>query len=361
MTLSSVVARPTTRIAAREPVDRQPIPLLVCDDEDTIRLALSRFLGLRGYQVHTAASADEALAVLGRERLQCLLCDVRMPGMSGLDLVPLALQHDQDLAIIMLTAVNDATSATTALSRGAFDYLMKPVELKDLDLAVGKALERRRRQIERRQLDQLIRDEVALRTEELEREKGALRSMTVSIAETLINAMEAKDVYLRGHSQRVSDLAGALAIQLDLGDEMSDHVRIAGRLHDVGKIGIREEVLNKPGALTPLEFEHVKDHVRIGMEILAPLRHLGVALRFIQDHHEHLDGSGYPRGLAGDAISFGGRILTAADAFDALTSHRAYRQPMTADQTLDYLRTQTGRLLDPRVFDALRLIVSRRG
>jgi putative two-component system response regulator len=356
----TATARPAARTAPAEPVDRASIAILVCDDEDTIRLALSRFLGLRGYQVHSAASADEALAIIDREPLDCVLCDVRMPGMTGLDLVPVALERNRDLAIIMLTAVNDATSATTALSRGAFDYLMKPVELKDLEVAVSRALERRANQIERRHIDERIREEVALRTVELEREKGALRAMTVSIAETLINAMEAKDVYLRGHSQRVSDLAGAVALQLDLGDEMSDHVRIAGRLHDVGKIGIREEVLNKPGALTPPEFEHVKDHVRIGMEILAPLRHLGVALRFIHDHHEHVDGSGYPRGLVGDDISFGGRILTAADAFDALTSHRAYRQPMTADQTIDYLHTQTGRLLDPRVFEALRLVIARR-
>jgi response regulator RpfG family c-di-GMP phosphodiesterase len=350
-----------TRTSAGEPPARTVVRILVCDDEETIRLALSRFLGLRGYEVFSAASGEEALAVLARERVEVLLCDVRMPGLTGLDLVPLALERDADLAIIMLTAVNDAASATTALSRGAFDYLMKPVELKDLESAVARALERRRQQIERKLVDQLIRDEVALRTVELEREKAALATMTVSIAETLINAMEAKDVYLRGHSQRVSDLAGAVATQLDLGADMIGHVRIAGRLHDVGKIGIREEVLNKPGPLTPLEFEHVKDHVRIGMEILAPLKHLGVALRFIHDHHEHLDGSGYPRGLAGDAISFGGRILTAADAFDALTSHRAYREPMTAEQTLDYLRTQTGRLLDPRVFDALRLVVVRRG
>ncbi|MCU0633852.1 MAG: response regulator [Gemmatimonadaceae bacterium] len=349
------------RLPGGEVSPRALTRVLVCDDEETIRLALSRFLGLRGYEVLTATSAHDALELLTRERVEVLLCDVRMPGMTGLDLVPLAVARDADLAIIMLTAVNDAASATTALSRGAFDYLMKPVELKDLESAVARALERRRQQIERKLVDQLIRDEVALRTVELEREKAALAAMTVSIAETLINAMEAKDVYLRGHSQRVSDLAGAVATQLDLGDEMVGHLRIAGRLHDVGKIGIREEVLNKPGPLTPLEFEHVKDHVRIGMEILAPLGHLGVALRFIHDHHEHMDGSGYPRGLTGDAISFGGRILTAADAFDALTSHRAYREPMTAEQTLDYLRTQSGRLLDPRVFDALRLVIIRRG
>jgi HD-GYP domain-containing protein (c-di-GMP phosphodiesterase class II) len=213
--------------------------------------------------------------------------------------------------------------------------------------------------MERRAVDRLIREEVAARTVDLEREKTALRDLTVSIAETLINAMEAKDVYLRGHSHRVAEVGAAIALELGLPGAEVEHVRLAGRLHDVGKIGIREAVLNKSGPLTDEEFAHVKDHVRIGIDILAPLQHLGSALEYVQDHHEHWDGRGYPRGIAGEAITLGGRILTAADAFDALTSKRAYRDPMTPAATLDYLRTQTGRLLDPRAYDALGIVIRR--
>src|SRR6185312_1236651 len=129
-------------------------------------------------------------------------------------------------------------------------------------------------------------------------------------------------------------LAASIADGMSLDPDAVEAVRMAGHLHDVGKIGIREEVLNKPGALTPEEFAHVKDHVRVGMEILAPLKHLGVALQYVQDHHEHYDGSGYPRGLVGQAISIGGRILAAADAFDALTSRRAYREPLSPRETV---------------------------
>jgi len=198
------------------------------------------------------------------------------------------------------------------------------------------------------------------RTKELEREKDALRNLTVRIAETLINAMEVKDVYLRGHSQRVAELAASIAEELNLTADQVEQVRIAGRLHDVGKIGTREAILNKPGKLTPEEFEHVKEHVRIGMEILAPLKHLGDALVFVHDHHEHFDGSGYPRGLGGTDISIGGRVLAAADAFDALTSKRAYREPMEPNQTIDFLREHVGQLLDPEVFAALQTVVGRR-
>jgi putative nucleotidyltransferase with HDIG domain len=157
----------------------------------------------------------------------------------------------------------------------------------------------------------------------------------------------------------VAELAVSIADTMELDTDTIEAVRLAGRLHDVGKIGIREHVLDKPGRLTPEEFDHVKDHVRIGMEILAPLKHLGVVLDYIRDHHEHFDGAGYPNGVAGDRISLGGRILAAADAFDALTSKRAYRDPMTARETIEYLGKQTGTLLDATVYEALREVVLR--
>jgi putative two-component system response regulator len=331
--------------------------LLVVDDEEPIRVAISRFLSSCGYQVDMAASGTGAMELLQRERYLLMLCDIRMPGMTGLALLNRAMEGDADLAVVMLSAVNDATTATDALARGAYDYLVKPVELPDLRKAVERALHRRTLRLEQRRVEHLIRDEVELRTAELQHEQQALRSMTVSIAETLINAMEAKSIYLRGHSQRVAEMAVSIADTMGLDADTIEAVRLAGRLHDVGKIGIREDVLDKPGALTPEEFDHVKDHVRIGMEILAPLKHLGVVLEYIRDHHEHYDGSGYPNGIVGERISLGGRILAAADAFDALTSKRAYRDPMTPRDTVDYLQKQTGTLLDKSVYDALRKVV----
>lgn len=333
--------------------------LLVVDDEETIRLALGKFLRSRGFDVATAASGLEALQHLEGGRFEAMLCDVRMPGMSGLEVVGKASAIDPELAIIMLTAVNDAPTATEALARGAADYLMKPVELADLHQAVRRALQRREHLREKTRVERRIREEVALRTAELEREKQALAGLTVNIAETLINAMEAKDVYLRGHSQRVADLGAEIARELQLDHSTVESIHLAGRLHDVGKIGIREEVLNKPGRLTPEEFDHIKDHVRIGIEILAPLQHLGIVLDYVHDHHEHMSGRGYPRGLRGEAISIGGRVLTAADAFDALTSQRAYRDPMTPEGALELLGRDVGEFLDPAVYAALCAVVRR--
>jgi response regulator RpfG family c-di-GMP phosphodiesterase len=334
--------------------------ILIVDDEETIRLALRKFLRSRGYEVEIAGSGDQALQLLDKDSFALMLCDVRMPGMTGVQIVPLARERDQDLAIIMLTAVNDAATATEVLASGATDYLMKPVELADLEQAVDRALQKRLELIEMRRLDMLIREEVALRTAELEQEKEALRLMSVSIAETLINAMEAKDVYLRGHSQRVAELAGQIAEEMDLDEKVCEDLKVAGRLHDVGKIGIREAILNKPDRLTSEEFEHVKQHVQIGLDILAPLSHLRMPLNYVEHHHERWDGAGYPRGLSDEAIPLGARILCAADTFDALTSKRAYRAPMTPIAALEHLKVDIGKQFDPRVYDALRSVITRR-
>jgi response regulator RpfG family c-di-GMP phosphodiesterase len=334
--------------------------ILIVDDEETIRLALRKFLRSRGFEVEIAGAGDQALEILEKESFSLMLCDVRMPGMTGVQVVPQARGLDPDLAIIMLTAVNDAATATEVLAAGATDYLMKPVELADLQHAVDRALNKRAELIEQRRLDKLIREEVALRTAELEREKESLRLMSVSIAETLINAMEAKDLYLRGHSQRVAELAGQLAEDLGLDEAMCEDLRVAGRLHDVGKIGIREAILNKPDRLTFEEFEHVKRHVQIGLDILAPLFHIKKPLKYVEHHHEHWDGAGYPLGLAGEDIPLGARILCAADTFDALTSKRAYRDPLEPRAALKHLRVDVGKQFDPGVYDALVRVITRR-
>jgi putative two-component system response regulator len=334
--------------------------VLIVDDEETIRLALRKFLRSRGYEVEIAGSGEQALQLITKDSFALMLCDVRMPGLTGVQIVPLAREKDQDLAIIMLTAVNDAATATEVLSSGATDYLMKPVELADLQQAVDRALQKRLELIEMRRLDMLIREEVALRTAELEQEKESLRLMSVSIAETLINAMEAKDVYLRGHSQRVAELAGQIAEEMDLDETVCEDLKVAGRLHDVGKIGIREAILNKPDRLTSEEFEHVKQHVQIGLDILAPLFHLKTPLNYVEHHHERWDGGGYPRGLSAESIPLGARILCAADTFDALTSKRAYREPMTPLAALEHLKVDIGKQFDPRVYEALLRVITRR-
>ena len=342
------------------PAQAKAIRVLVVDDEDTIRLVLAKYLRTRGFDVATAASGDAALEALAGARFDLMLCDVRMPGLSGVEIVPSALDTDPDLGIVMLSAVNDAPTATEAMSHGVLDYLTKPIELEQLYNAVNRALHKRTLLREQRRVERQIREEVAERTRELEREKTHLRELTVSVVEMLVGVMETKDVFQRGRSARVAELAASIAEYMGLAPDVVEDVRIAARLHDVGNIGIREDVLNKPGALNPDEFAHIKEHVRMGVEILTPLRHIERAVTFIGDHHEHWDGSGYPHTRSGEQISVGGRILAAADAFDALTSNRAYRSSQTPADAVEQLRNCVGTLLDPRVYEALRVVVKRR-
>lgn len=334
--------------------------VLVVDDEESIRNSIGKFLKARGYDVAVAGSGPEALDILARERFDALLCDVRMPEMSGVEVVPRAIELRPDLAVLMLTAVNDAPTATEALAHGAMDYLMKPVELDDLSEAVDRALRKRDLEIQQQAVERMIREEVALRTEELRREQARLAEISVSIVRALANAQEAKDPFLRGHSQRVATMSAAIAAALGLPDDVVEDLRLSGQLHDIGKIGIPEALLHKAGPLTEEEYERVKEHVRIGMEILMPLAPLARALPAIQDHHERWDGSGYPRRLAGEQISLGGRILAAVDAFDALTSRRAYREPLTPRETIELLSNSSGSHLDPTVVAALRRLVLSR-
>jgi putative two-component system response regulator len=360
---------PRTAVGGGPTAGLRPERVLVVDDEDAVRRAFARVLARAGYAVTEAASAAAALETLdaaagdaGGAPFALALVDVRMPGGSGLDLAAEVARRYPDVAVIMLTGMNDAEAATRALTTGgAMDYLLKPIEPAALTGAVRDALRRRSLLREQRRVEELIRDEVAVRTEELERERRALRDMTVGVAESLIAAMEAKDVYLRGHSQRVSALAASVAEELGLGADEVEHVRLAGRLADVGLIGVREGVLHKPGALTPAEFEHVKSHVAIGVEILSPLRHIGETITYVRHHHEHVDGSGYPAGLVGEAISLGGRILAAGSAFDALTSPRPYQRTLGRDEAIALLGSERGRRLDPVVYGALRRVVERPG
>ncbi|MGE3526018.1 MAG: HD domain-containing phosphohydrolase [Gemmatimonadales bacterium] len=338
----------------------QPTTVLVVDDEEPIRTALRKFLTQQGYEVATAADGREALAVLHRQKVACMLLDVRLPGVSGVDLVPQIMEMEPNLALLMLTAVNDATSAALCMQRGAMDYLTKPIELNELAKAIQRALRRRATILEQQNLNQWLKEEVAVRSAEVRSERAKLERLSVATLEALVNALEAKDPYLRGHSARVADLSASIASEMGLPDEQVEAMRMAGRLHDIGKIGIREEVLNKQGPLTSEEYEQVKQHVVIGSQILAPLAHLKDIIAIVRSHHERWDGQGYPDRLEGENIPIGARILGAAEIYDALTTSRPYQEKMTPELAVERMRDLVNTALDPKVHDALEAVVKSR-
>ncbi len=341
------------------PMD-EPTTLLVVDDEESIRNALRRFLVQHGYEVAVAATGEEALGILQRQKVTGMLLDVNLPGISGVELVPQIIELEPSIAILMLTAVNDATSAALCMQRGAFDYLIKPIDLGHLGRAIHHALQRRHTYLEGQQINQWLKDEVTARVAERRLEQANQERLSVATLEALVNALEAKDPYLRGHSARVADLSATVAAQIGATDEQIEAVRTGGRLHDIGKIGIREEILNKQGPLTPTEYEHVKQHVTVGSQILAPLVHLKDVIGLVRSHHERWDGKGYPDRLAGEAIPLGARIIGAVEIYDAMTTARPYQEKMSAEAAVERIRDLVGTVIDPAVHQALEAVVSHR-
>jgi putative two-component system response regulator len=338
----------------------EPVTLLVVDDEDAIRNALRKFLIQQGYEVATAATGEEALAVLQRQKVTAVLLDVNLPGINGVELVPQIMELEPTIAILMLTAVNDATSAALCMQRGALDYLIKPIDLGHLGRAIHHALQRRHTLLEGQQINQWLKEEVTARVAERRVEQANQERISIATLEALINALEAKDPYLRGHSARVADLSAMVAAEAGCSDEEVEAVRTGGRLHDIGKIGIREEILNKQGPLTEEEYEHVKQHVTVGSQILAPLVHLGSVIGFVRSHHERWDGTGYPDRLAGEAIALGARIIGAVEVFDALTTSRPYQEKMPPAVAVERMRDLIGTAIDPQVHRALEAVVAHR-
>lgn len=334
--------------------------LLVVNDDEAIRNGLARHLTQQGYRVLTAAGAGAAIETVRRNKLAVVLLDTRMAGSNAIDLVPALLDLDRALAILMVADEGDATTAALCMQRGAMDYLTSPVDLELAGHAVARALARRSSQVETERLNRWLSDDVNQRTAELRREREALERISVATLEALVNALEAKDTYLRGHSARVADLSAGVAAELGLSDEHVEMIRTAGRLHDIGKIGIREDVLNKQGPLTDEEYEHVKQHVLVGSQILAPLVHLRDVISFVRNHHERWDGYGYPDRLKGEAIPLGARVVGAVEIFDALTTSRPYQEKMPAETAVDRMRDLIGTVLNRPVHDALEAVVRRR-
>jgi putative two-component system response regulator len=348
-----------TASSARLDAETNVITTLVVDDEDAVLTPVVRFLTSIGHEVVTAATGAAAVVEARRRKISCILLDIRLTDASGVDLVPTLLDLEPHAAILMLTAVNDAKIAALCMQRGAMDYLVKPVDLPDLERAISRALARRRDMIEQAQTQAWLKHEIVQRGADLRRERGNLERISVATLEALVNALEAKDPFLRGHSARVADLSAMVAAEMKFSDEQIELVRTAGRLHDIGKIGIRESVLNKRGPLTQEEFDHVKSHVVIGAQILAPLTHLREVISYVRSHHERADGSGYPDQLSLHAIPIGARIIGAAEVYDALTTARPYQDKMAPEEAVARMRDLVGTVIDPDVHRALEAVVAR--
>jgi putative two-component system response regulator len=319
--------------------------ILLVDDEAMIRQLLSQKLSPQGYRCEQAANAEQALEKLEKDSIELVILDIKMPGKSGVELLSEIKAKYPDTAVIMATAVDDANIAINCMKAGAYDYTTKPFNLEEVSFAVARALERRRLRLENRDYQQHLEQKV-------EEQAQKIRASFFNAITALAYALEAKDVYTSGHSQRVTEISVAIAKHLGLDKENIEKIRLAGLVHDIGKIGVREAVLNKPGSLSDEEFEHVRLHSVTGERILQPIVDDGEILKAVRHHHERYDGTGYPDGLKGEQIPQLARIIAVADTFDAMTSERPYRKALTKDVACAEVERCRGTQFDPEAADA---------
>jgi putative two-component system response regulator len=339
---------------------RWPVRILLADRPGESRAAMQQALASAGYEVVAADSAADALALVLRQRITCLLLETDLPGLPIDELLRRALEEEPNLAVVIATALNDAERAVQWLRLGALDFLVKPVDNARLTRAVERALRERDARIGQANAQLVLRDEVTRLSVELRQERTTSERLSVASLESLIHMIETRDRYLAGHSVRVGQMAASIASELGRTEDEVEMVRMAGRLHDLGMICIGEGILSKAGPLTESEFARVREHVIIGAEILQPLANLHGVSSFVRSHHERWDGSGYPDGLAGEQIPWGARLIGAAEVFDALTTSRPYRREQPLEEAIERMRTMKGTTLDPDAFDALAAIVDRR-
>lgn len=327
-------------------IERQTVSILIVDDEPDIGRILSAWLMKAGYDCATATTGEQALELLQSRKFQLVVSDIMMPGMSGIDLLTCVKESFQDVAVVLVTAVDDRKTAIMTLELGAYGYVIKPFDRNEILINVANALERRRLTLLSRKYEESLESEVRAKTREI-------REREEEIVLRLISASGFRDDETGAHIKRIGLYAAVVATDLGWKQESVADIRLAAAMHDVGKIGISDSILLKPGKLTPEEFEVMKTHATIGARLLGssniPL--LRLAKEIALSHHEKWDGSGYPNGLAGEAIAQSGRIVAIADVYDALVMKRVYRPAIPEPEALAMMTSNRGTHFDPGIFD----------
>jgi len=308
-----------------------PVPsrILIVDDDDSVRDVISVLLTEEGYHCVVASSADMALDLAAQDETPLVISDMKMPGKDGLWLLEAFRDRFPDTSVIMLTGYGDTEAAVDCLRRGAVDYLLKPPKLTDLIRSIERALAKRRIELARKRYQKKLERKVRDRTTEL---RSALKNIATTYHHTLlalVTALDAREHETSDHSQRVVQYTTAIAQRLSIRGTELDEIGRGALLHDIGKIGVPDAVLLKPGKLTPEEWVEMRKHPDIGYQMISQIEFLSIPAEIVLSHQERFDGTGYPRRLAANNIHIGARIFAVADTLDAMTSDRPYRKGTT--------------------------------
>jgi response regulator RpfG family c-di-GMP phosphodiesterase len=325
--------------------------ILIVDDEKPVRTLLCNYLASLGFETAQAGDAEEALAALVREPFQLVLSDIQMPGRNGVSLLAEIRRLHPDVAVLMLTGCLDVSTAVESMKTGAIDYVLKPFELARVGAAIEQALER---QAERRvQADHMreLEQTVLRQTNELRSLLQHLNAASEHTLLALVAALDAREHETKAHSRRVAEYALHLARAMGMQGEALESTRRGAMLHDIGKIGVSDNILLKPAPLTDAEWAEIRRHPRIGSWILNGIESLRPASEVVLAHHERYDGLGYPQKLKGEEIPLGARLFAVADSLDAITSDRPYHRGRSFEMARNEIAANSGAQFDPRAVD----------
>lgn len=323
--------------------------ILVVEDEVSLRRLLTSYLETQGFGVMTAANGREALERLSAAAFDLVLSDIRMPEMDGLALLSAIAAKFPQTSVVMLTACEDVATAVSAMKAGALDYVVKPVRLHDLGTSVRNALERHWEKMREASYRLELENLVERQSVELRHTLANLQDASNNTLEALVAALDAREHETQAHSKRVSDYAVLLAGRVGMDAKAVEILRRGAILHDIGKIGISDNILLKPGELTEDEWEKMRDHPLIGYWILRGVDSLKTSADIVLSHHERFDGSGYPRNLKGEEIPLGARIFAVVDALDAITSDRPYQKGRSYAAARAEIIQNSGSQFDPNI------------
>ena len=323
--------------------------VLVVDDDRLVRDLLRDVFAAGGYRTEVATNGAEAIKVFEAQRPSLAVTDVKMPVLDGLGFLKRALAVDPDAAVLVLTGVGDVRTAVESLNTGAYDFILKPVDPQELLITARRALERRQLVIERRQHQELLERRVAEATSELAETVRHLEETYRVTLEALGSAIDTRDVGTHAHSRRVRGYSLAIARRHGVPEPDLVDIEHGVLLHDIGKIGIPDAILLKPGPLTPAEWKVMRSHPEIGRRLIEKIPFLRGAVPIVYHHHERWDGTGYPLGLRGEGIPLGARIFAIADALDAMTFDRPYSRAISFETARDEIYRCAGTHFDPDV------------
>jgi len=325
--------------------------ILIVDDEVATCEVLAQRLSKEGYSCVLAHNGKEALHHFYKESFSLMIADIKMPEMDGLELLKKVKTLGPQMMVIMMTGYAEVDTVVKALHFGAYDFILKPFDLDLVVFSVKKALEKKRLEEVVAEYDQHLEELVEERTADLRRAYGMLKKSHLDSVKILVEAIDAKDAYTRGHSDRVRKWSVALAEKLGFSEKKLESLEFGALLHDIGMIGIKDEVLQKHGPLNSMEYEHIQEHPLIGVKIVEGGSSFKDEIPIIRHHHERFDGSGYPDGLVGENIPLEARIISIADAFDAMSSLRPYRREMSQEDALVEMEKGKGKQFDPNILE----------